>query len=128
MIRIEPVENNYSWKLKQTRVNIAGYPNEKSTVPCGSLWHSFDRVIDAFPKINGKVLDLLLYQADTSEGMSGSPVWIKWMNERRYLLGIHSSFFNFFDKNTGQKKPANVAALITPRMVAQWQKWGDGRR
>ncbi len=120
---ITPVETTFHRQLQRTKINIAGYPGEKNTIPCSTLWWSYDWVIKTFPKFNGRPLDLILYQADTSAGMSGSPVWIKCHNGKRYLIGIHSSFFKYSEKKTGQRTTANVAALITRKLISQLQTW-----
>lgn len=124
--RIQPVDLAFRQQLQEAKVHILGYPGEKSATPCGALWRSFDHVVDAFPTQHGKTLDLLLYQADTSAGMSGSPVWVKDKTGQRYLVGVHSSFLDYKDKRTGQMKRANVAAMITAEMVAQLRVWKIG--
>ena len=90
--RIRPVDRPFRQHLQKAKVHILGYPGEKGRQACGALWRSFDWVVDAFPKQHGQVLDLLLYAADTSAGMSGSPVWVKNQKGERYLVGVHSSF------------------------------------
>jgi V8-like Glu-specific endopeptidase len=119
-----PVDATFHQRLWGMKVNIAGYPGEKSSIPCGTPWQSYGKVVDTFPKINGKVLNLMLYQADTSAGMSGSPVWIKHKDGQRYLVGVHSSFFRYIDAKTEKRMTANVAALITHKLITQLRKWG----
>lgn len=121
---IKPVDTTFEWRLKRAKVNLAGYPGEKGSTPCSTLWHSFDKVIGVRPTINDKILDLLLYQADTSAGMSGSPVWAKYKDGRRYLVGIHSSFFEYHKHETDKSATANVAVLITGKVIRQLNKWG----
>lgn len=123
---ILPVDRAFRQELQEAKVHILGYPGEKSRQACGALWRSFDRVVDAFPTQDGKTLDLLLYQADTSAGMSGSPVWVKDKAGQRFLVGVHSSFLDDKNKSSGQMERANVAAMMTGEMVAQLRTWKVG--
>jgi V8-like Glu-specific endopeptidase len=109
---LPPFDPEFRNSLQNAKVHILGYPGEKSHVACGALWRSFDRVVDAFPRQNGKILDLLLYVADTSAGMSGSPVWVKNQKGERYLVGVHSSFLTYGK----QGRRVNVAALVTAKV------------
>lgn len=117
--RIRPVDRPFRQHLQKAKVHILGYPGEKGRQACGALWRSFDWVVDAFPKQHGQVLDLLLYAADTSAGMSGSPVWVKNQKGERYLVGVHSSFL--MDGVKGER--VNVASLVDVKKLTELMQW-----
>lgn len=110
--RIVPLDQAFRQQLQKAKVHILGYPGEKGLQACGALWRSFDQVVEAFPRQNGQVLDLLLYAADTSAGMSGSPVWVKNQRGERHLVGVHSSFLAYGPE--GER--VNVAALLNAKV------------
>jgi V8-like Glu-specific endopeptidase len=120
---IGPVQADLRKRLERQKVHIGGYPGEKGRLPCGSLWKSHDRVIAAFPQLDGRPLDLLLYAADTSAGMSGSPVWIVQKDGRHILVAVHSSFVDY---QRGPLQRANAGALLTGKMISLLQQWNTG--
>ena len=121
--QILPVNKNLKAQLQKGKVHIVGFPGEKGNIPCSTMWKSFDKVIRIFPRFHDKSENLILYQADTSAGMSGSPVWIKDKNGKHYLVAIHSSFLDFFDKKERKKIKANVGALVTKEMIRHLRLW-----
>lgn len=124
--KIRPVEGDLRRQLQASKVNIGGYPGEKARIPCSAPWFSFDKVVDAFPKFGGQPENLLLYQADTSAGMSGSPVWVKEKGGRFWLVAVHSSFLDYWDKKTGKRSKVNVGALVTEETMKQLRIWKVG--
>ena len=119
--KFRPVAGAFRHQLQSGKVNIGGYPGEKARVPCSVPWFSTDRVVEASPKFRGRPENLLLYQADTSAGMSGSPVWVKGKDGRFYLVAVHSSFLDY---RAGKLKRVNVGALVTQELVRQLRDWG----
>jgi V8-like Glu-specific endopeptidase len=110
------------------RVTTSGYPTDR----CGAakkepaklcpdrrdwstvqFWHP------------GTVLDtttlpgLLLHDADTFEGQSGSPVWMTLRDGRRLMVGIHLGARILKNKTTGARLPvrANKAVHLSPEVV-----------
>ena len=128
--KIDAVEGQYRRRLHNAKVNVCGYPtNEKShkcgkgRYSCGALYIAGGLVADAFPKINDKTTDLLLHRADTCAGQSGSPIWLKNKGGARSLVGIHSSFAEFFNQRTGKFEKVNLGVLLTPRVLEQLAAW-----
>lgn len=117
---IRPIEGPFRRSLQRAKVNIGGYPGEKAQIPCSVPWFSTDRVVEATPRSSGRPENLLFYQADTSAGMSGSPVWVRGKGGKYYLVAVHSSFLNY---NTGKLSRVNVGALVTEGMVRQLREW-----
>jgi glutamyl endopeptidase len=119
--RMAPVEGTLRQQLQNSHITVAGYPGEKANIPCSVPWYAVDKVVEAFPKVQGKLEDLLHYQADTSAGMSGSPVWMKGKDGRYYLVAVHSSFLDV--KKAGKERQVNVGALVTKEMIRQLRIW-----
>ena len=119
--RIIPVHARMRRSIKNRQMQIAGYPGEKGKVSCGSLWKSSGKIRTASPMIRNESQDLLLYDADTSAGMSGSPVWIKHSGTF-YLIGVHSSFIQYPNPK-GNRSTYNVAALVTTKMLKELHRW-----
>ncbi len=101
------------------RVQIGGFPGEKGRKPCSQLHLSEGDILTTLPKLKGRILDLILYNADTSAGMSGSPVWVKTSNGHRHLIGVHTSFSKYKNRKPLQK--GNLAVLLTKQIVKQMQ-------
>ncbi|PHN07756.1 trypsin-like serine peptidase [Flavilitoribacter nigricans] len=101
-------------RLIGRQAQLAGYPGEKGPIACGAAYRSSGRIVEAFHRINNRQQDLIFYLADTSAGMSGSPVWIRETGNHFRLVGVHSSFLDY---RPGSK--ANVAALLSPAIY----KW-----
>ncbi|MCO6488580.1 MAG: trypsin-like peptidase domain-containing protein [Phaeodactylibacter sp.] len=121
--KIRPVAGAFRRELQSAKVHIGGYPGEKARAPCSVPWYSTDKVVEAFPKFRGRPESLLLYQADTSAGMSGSPVWVKGKDGRFYLVAVHSSFLDY---KAGRMGRVNVGALVTKEMMRQLRDWEVG--
>ncbi len=121
--QILPINELLRAKLEKGKIHVCGFPGDKGKSLCSELWRSYDKVKKVFPKFGSKPENLILYQADTSAGMSGSPVWIKDNSGKHYLVAIHSSFIDFIDKKTKKKEQANVGALITNETIRQLQLW-----
>lgn len=118
--RIHAVEGSLLRELRRGKIHIGGYPGEKGRLPCSVPWASFDKVVEAQPTIHGKTENLLLYEADTSAGMSGSPVWMKGKDGQFYLVAVHSSFLDY---KAGEGGKVNVGALVDLAMINQLRHW-----
>jgi V8-like Glu-specific endopeptidase len=68
---------------------------------------------------------LLLHTADTREGHSGSPVWMRFTHGTRYLVGIHVDAHRVHDARTGRRLPAtaNTAVHLSTEVVAVVRSW-----
>jgi V8-like Glu-specific endopeptidase len=67
---------------------------------------------------------MLLHTADTHEGQSGSPVWMRFNDGSRYLVGIHVGA-GPKDVRTGVYAH-NRAVQLTPEVVALVRSWMPG--
>ena len=123
--KIEPVATDGSRGLKGREMHVAGYPGEKGPVSCGALWEATGKIRAVAPNINGEQTAMLLYDADTSAGMSGSPVWIKTYEDIYNLAGIHSSFIDY-PNEMGISKTYNACALVTKTMMRELRSFGIG--
>jgi V8-like Glu-specific endopeptidase len=67
----------------------------------------------------------MLHTADTHKGQSGSPVWIKFSNGSRYLVGVHVDAHRVIDAATGRQRPvtANRAVHLTPEVLQVVRQW-----
>ena len=100
-------------------MHLAGYPGEKGKTPCGDLYYSSNKISDVIIRSSGKKIPLLLYQADTTAGMSGSPVWIKTANNTRQLVGVHTSFVK---PGTNTSQSGNLGVPLNPLLFQQLSK------
>jgi hypothetical protein len=68
---------------------------------------------------------VLLHTADTHRGQSGSPVWIKFSDGSRYLVGVHVDAHRVIDAATGRQRPvtANRAVHLTPEVLQVVRQW-----
>jgi V8-like Glu-specific endopeptidase len=68
---------------------------------------------------------VLLHTADTHQGQSGSPVWIKFTNGRRSLVGVHVDAHRVFDAATGKQLPvaANRAVHLSTQVIQVVRTW-----
>ncbi|PSR11381.1 MAG: hypothetical protein DA408_07330 [Bacteroidetes bacterium] len=114
--RILPVSAQRQKTLTRYLAHIGGFPGDKGPLPCSVPYTSRGAILTAAPTISGRRLDLLLYQADTSAGMSGSPVWIENQQGHKYLVGVHSSFSTY-----QADQQVNIGALLTPPLMQS--KW-----
>lgn len=105
--------------LTQKRVQIGGFPGEKGRKSCSLPYLSKGNILTASPSLKGKKLDLLLYDADTSAGMSGSPVWFKKANGSFQLIGVHTSFCRFKTRSSVNLEQGNLGVLLTNK-IADW--------
>jgi len=112
--RIRPVKGRFRRWLTGQEIELAGYPGDKARFPCGLPYRSSDLVVDTALRIGGELQDLLLYRADTSVGMSGSPVWTRMPDGDLSLVGVHSSYLDHRDRRSGRLVRSNVGAMITP--------------
>jgi V8-like Glu-specific endopeptidase len=115
--------------VSRKRVTISGYPTDR----CGMARKDAGRLCPDprdWSTVQfwhpGTVLDtttlpgLLLHDADTFEGQSGSPVWMTLRDGRRLLVGIHIGARIQRDPKTGARLPvtANKAVHLSPEVVA----------
>lgn len=118
-------------------VSVCGYPGDKcgdrpydaSTGGCSAdkhatfpMWHH--GLVSAPAWMPG----MLLHTADTAKGQSGSPVWMRFADGTRYLVGIHVNAHRVIDAATGREKPiaANVAVHLSPEVVEVVRSWMPG--
>jgi V8-like Glu-specific endopeptidase len=66
--------------LRIKKTNLAGFPRDLNALGDEMYW-TYDNVLTAV----GATLE---YEHDTFEGMSGSPMWIRWQDVRS-IIGIH---------------------------------------
>lgn len=119
--QIRPVTGRFRKWLARQKVFLAGYPGDKTERPCGIPYQSAGKVANAFHHQNGQLQDLLLYRADTSVGMSGSPVWVRNADGGYRLVGVHSSYIDHRDPASGKMTLSNAGAMITQNAY-QWLK------
>jgi V8-like Glu-specific endopeptidase len=62
---------------------------------------------------------LLRHTADTGRGQSGSPVWIRFRDNRRYLVGIHVAA----DAPVKSEVTHNVAVHLSDHVLATVRSW-----
>jgi hypothetical protein len=113
-------------------VTVAGYPGDwcgvvrVGTGPCdprrdlATVPFASPGTVAADPRQPG----LLLLTADTHEGQSGSPAWMRFRDGTRYLVGIHTGA-GTRDADTGRALN-NRAVHLTPEMVALVKSWMPG--
>jgi V8-like Glu-specific endopeptidase len=92
-------------------INLAGYPaNVQGEGNSSAMWHSSGNVLSC--------VDLILYyDADTSGGDSGSPVWQYSSNTGlRYIIAVHTG--GSVVKNSGTRLVTQNQALIE-----SWMAW-----
>jgi glutamyl endopeptidase len=96
-------------RVLQRPFNIAGYPGDKHP-QADHLYWTYNRAVSvAGPRME--------YLHDTYNGMSGSPLWIRWRNART-IVGVHSDF-----DDPATPTVANIGVHITPRILADIQRW-----
>jgi V8-like Glu-specific endopeptidase len=143
-------------KLKKKTVHVAGYPGDKCgyleiekfkkgskcvyqppAKPPSKLVECLKNGLHASAQFGAKgtILDplpanasrLLLYDADTCKGHSGSPVWLQ-SGKLRYLIGVHTGPFDK-GKGTctnvvpGTTIDANRAVRISSNVLDDIHKW-----
>jgi V8-like Glu-specific endopeptidase len=127
-------------RLGGIHVNVSGYPGDKCCIagadpdrlcrtpaemgtPCREiLWataqfRAFGRVTNASPAAAPR---LLLYDADTCGGHSGSPVWVHWQDPKsgivyRNMVGIHTG--PGWTVDASQRGVTNRAVRITDAVM-----------
>lgn len=112
-----PLKEATNASLSGRIAHIGGFPGEKGDKPCSLPYHSRGTILTASPTLQGQHLPLLLYEADTSAGMSGSPVWVTSRAGIRYLVGVHTSFSRFLNRRTGQQDICNLGVLVNTRVA-----------
>ncbi|SHN13380.1 trypsin-like serine peptidase [Cryptosporangium aurantiacum] len=100
-------------------VTVAGYPGDRDggTVPFASTG-----TITVDPHQPG----ILLHTADTHGGQSGSPVWVRFRNGARYLVGIHTGP-GTLDVTAGAYAN-NRSVHLSSEVVALVRSWMPGVR
>jgi V8-like Glu-specific endopeptidase len=117
-------------------VSVAGYPTDR----CGV--HAFDPGVGCdrqdFASVPfhhvGTVSfaaglpGLLLHTADTFEGQSGSPVWVRTVDGSRYLVGIHLGARITRNATTKQRLPVttNKGRHLDSQALALIRSWMPG--
>ena len=93
-------------RLRSSRLNLAGYPGDK---PAGTMWYHGRHAKSLTPaRIN--------YDIDTYGGQSGSPVWVRTADGKRYAVGIH----------TNGSLSGNSATRISHPVFANLRAWSQG--
>ena len=98
-------------QLRRVRLNTAGYPGDKGGQ---HLYWTFNRVVS----VRGRRVE---YLHDTYGGQSGSPVWVRWKNNRS-IVAIHVARD---DAGRPGATPivANRGVAITPDVLATIRTW-----
>jgi V8-like Glu-specific endopeptidase len=119
--------------LESKDVVVCGYPGDKCgaqpydpATGCSSqdhattLWSNFGPAHFA-PGLDG----ILLHAADTAKGQSGSPVWIRFRDGSRRLVGVHTMPHRVWDANTGKLQVLrhNRSVHLSADVVALIQGW-----
>lgn len=112
--RIRPLYGAFRRKLPGRWVTLAGYPGDLEEYTCGVPYRSTDRLLATQYRLRDRTQPLLLYQADTSAGMSGSPVWISDPRGRHDLIGVHSSYIDHIHPISGRMVRSNAGAPLLP--------------
>lgn len=68
-------------ELRSSNLNLAGYPGDK---PLGTLWYH-GRTAKSVTATR------VVYDIDTFGAQSGSPVWVKRPDGKRYLVAVHTT-------------------------------------
>lgn len=113
-------------------VTVAGYPGDRcGTVPFDARTCDQTRDLATVPFAGPGVVavdhhqpGLLLHTADTHLAQSGSPVWMKFGDGTRYLVGIHTGP-GVRDAVT-RRALNNRAVHLSPEMVALVRSWMPG--
>ena len=98
-------------RLARLRLNTAGYPGDKGGA---HMWWTFNTVVS----VNGARIE---YLHDTIGGQSGSPVWVRWKNDRS-IVAVHVARD---DLGTPGASPvvANRGVAMTPTVLANIRRW-----
>jgi V8-like Glu-specific endopeptidase len=98
-------------RLARLRLNTAGYPGDKGGA---HMWWTFNTVVS----VNGARVE---YLHDTIGGQSGSPVWVRWKNDRS-IVAVHVARD---DLGTPGASPvvANRGVAMTPTVLANIRRW-----
>jgi V8-like Glu-specific endopeptidase len=92
-------------RLRSSRLNLAGYPGDK---PAGTMWFHGRTAQSLTPTRIG-------YDIDTFGGQSGSPVWVRTTDGKRYAVGIH----------TNGSPRQNSATRINRQVFANLRAWSQ---
>jgi V8-like Glu-specific endopeptidase len=116
--------------LNGQSVNVAGYPGDKcGTQPldersgcdkrdvASTLWCGQGTVLPDDSGFEG----VLLHTADTYGGQSGGPVWMRFANGSRILVGIHVAPQQ--NRIDGAPAKGNQAVHISDRVLAMIRSW-----
>jgi V8-like Glu-specific endopeptidase len=113
-------------------VTVAGYPGDwcgnvrLDAGPCDTLrdQSTVPFTGSGIVAVDQRQPGLLLHTADTHKGQSGSPVWMRFGDGTRYLVGIHTGS-GTSDAATGQTLN-NRAVHLSPEVVALIKSWMPG--
>ncbi len=96
-------------RVRRRKANTAGFPVDRH--PRG------DRMFWTYNSISSVRGPRMEYFHDTFGGQSGSPLWIRWRNNRT-IIGVHSD-----RDDSATAVVANIGVHITPRILADIQRW-----
>lgn len=113
-------------------VTVAGYPGDWcGTVPFDERTCNQPMDLATVPfagpgvvAVDPRQPGLLLHTADTHQAQSGSPVWMKFRDGTRYLVGIHTGS-GMTDAVT-DRTLNNRAVHLSPEVVALVKSWMPG--
>jgi V8-like Glu-specific endopeptidase len=113
-------------------VTVAGYPGDwcgTVRVGAGPCDRQKDLATVQFAgpgtvTIDARQPGLLLHTVDTHEGQSGSPVWMRFRDGTRYLVGVHVGV-GTLDATTG-RAVNNRAVHLSPEVVTLIRSWMPG--
>ncbi|GAA3343978.1 hypothetical protein GCM10020358_45310 [Amorphoplanes nipponensis] len=96
-------------ELMSSNLNLAGYPGDK---PLGTLWYHGRTA----KSVTGS---RVFYDIDTFGAQSGSPVWVKRPDNKRYMVAIHTT--GSMTGNSGVRINRQIFQLLK-----NWQTNPDG--
>jgi V8-like Glu-specific endopeptidase len=127
--RINPI-NPSKFDLKGKKINVSGYPGDKccfrkydgSTDCRDSLWAgaqfwALGSVVKVMPPA---APGILLYDADTFGGHSGSPVWLRWENFRN-LIAVHTGPGDVISGEPADS--SNRGVFLTQKLWQEIRSW-----
>lgn len=95
-------------------INLAGYPREvRGEFNSLGMWFSDGDILGVFPR-------MITYDADTSGGTSGSPIWQYWPDTGyRRVIALHA-----MGSNSGNGGPRLVSQNMA--LIEDWMSWEPG--
>lgn len=118
--------------LTGRQVTVCGYPGDKcdgdtcdrsrgwtAEVQANTMWSHFGPVSFLPRNLPG----ILLHTADTAQGQSGSPVWMRFTSGRRSLVGVHVATTRIPNATGTGTVAVNKAVHIDAEVLALVRSW-----